>query len=57
MGPLEGDSEVEALLDKVVAWAQLRQRGSGVAGPEGAEGIAEAVASSVAVPQGVNPAG
>lgn len=56
MGPLEGDSEVEALLDKVVAWAQLRQRGSGVAGPEGAEGIAEAVASSVAVPQGVNPA-
>ncbi len=54
MGTIEGDAEVEALLDKVVAWAQLRQRGSGAAGDRGAEGIAEAVATSAAVPQVAN---
>ncbi len=50
LGMVEGEADVELLLDKVVAWAQLRQRGQAPAGPGASEGIAAVVASAAGIP-------
>lgn len=50
LGLVESDDDVEVLLDKVVAWAQLRVRSSASETSLDREGIAEMVASAAGVP-------
>ncbi|MGB1699329.1 MAG: DNA mismatch repair endonuclease MutL [Nannocystaceae bacterium] len=50
LGVIESDHEVEVLLDKVVAWAQLRHRGAGQERGAGVRDGAAVVASAAGLP-------